>query len=261
VLGFLITHDRVKPMHGWRDLHRRLRRDRRCFGLFHPALPDEPVAFAEIALTSGLPADVQALVDPDAPVLSPGPRPSVVFYSISSCHEGLRGVRFGNALIRRAIDDLAREFPRTRTVATLSPVPGFRDWLTRIAGDGHGQSGVAPLLAELDDACWRDDPARSAALGRVLVPLCAFYLLRVKRGVEPADPVARFHLGNGARLERINWPGDQSDIGMRGSAGLTVNYVYRLAEIERNHQACATGGEVLASTRIHSLARQAAAGS
>ncbi len=260
VLENLMKYEAVHHMRDWRDLQRRLQADRRCFALFHPALPDEPVVFTELALTSGLSACVQPLLDPDSPVLNPSSSDCALFYSISSCHEGLRGVPFGNALIRRVIDSLTEEFPRLTTFATLSPVPGFRRWLNSLEQDrARPRNGVGHLVSELDALNWAADVARSARLERELVPLCAFYLLRAKRGEEPADPVARFHLGNGARLERLNWLGDCSEAGLHRSAGFTVNYLYQLSDIERNHRAYVMSHRATARRRLESLARQAAA--
>jgi malonyl-CoA decarboxylase len=254
VLDNLIRYEAVHQIRDWRELRRRLQDDRRCFGFFHPALPDEPLVFTELALTSGLSAKVQPLLDPDSAVVDPASCNCAVFYSISSCHDGLRGVSFGNALIRRAVESLGREFPRLKTFGTLSPVPGFRAWLTGAARDGDRRS--AEVVARLDESNWFAGGFQSAELERQLVPLCASYLLFAKRGEEPADPVARFHLGNGARLERLNWMGDTSAAGLDRSAGLTANYLYTLSEIERNHHAYVTERKVMASRRIERLVHE-----
>jgi malonyl-CoA decarboxylase len=234
VLDSLIKYEAVHRIRDDRDLKRRLAADRRCFGLFHPALPDEPLIFTELALTSGLSARVQLILDPDSTVLDPRSCDSAVFYSISSCHEGLRGVRLGNSLIRRVVDRLHHEFRQLKTVATLSPIPGFRPWLTNLARDGNLR--IAAMIAGLEGSTWMRDAARSAALEHELIPLCETYLLQIKRGTEPADPVARFHLGNGARLERLNWLGDTSPAGMERSAGITANYRYRLPAVGEESQ-------------------------
>ena len=172
-----------------------------------------------------------------------------MFYSISSCHDGLRGVSFGNSLIRRVVDTLRREYPRLRTFATLSPIPGFRGWLAHAARNGN--STAAAVSAVLADASGFADADRADELGRTILPLCATYFLTAKRGEEPADPVARFHLGNGARLERINWLGDTSQAGIDRSASLTANYLYRLSDIERNHRAYIKERRVVASRQVH----------
>jgi malonyl-CoA decarboxylase len=248
VLSSLVKFEAVHAIHDWRELRRRLQADRRCFGLFHPAFPDEPVIFTELALTRDVTAKVQPLLDPDARVIDARSCQCAMFYSISSCHEGLRGVPFGNALIRRVVETLGRELPWLNTFATVSPVPGFRAWVR--ASD----RGRAPMTAWLDEAGWLDDPVKSAQLERSLVPLCAAYLLHAKRGNEPVDPVARFHLGNGARLERLNWLGDTSPAGMQRSAGLTANYLYLLSEVDRNAESYHTDGTVTASIGIERLA-------
>jgi malonyl-CoA decarboxylase len=256
VLQSLIKYEAVHEIRDWRDLSRRLEADRRCFGLFHPALPDEPVIFMELALTSEVSARVQTLLDPDAPVQDPANCRCAMFYSISSCHEGLRGVPFGNALIARAVDALQRELPGLNTFATISPVPGFRPWLTAMARDGDRANPVyALLVSKLEAADWSENSAETVELEKALVPLCAFYLLHIKRGQEPADSVARFHLGNGARLERLNWLSDTSAAGIHRSAGLTANYLYRLSEMRQNQQAYVTDRKVIASRRLQSLAR------
>jgi malonyl-CoA decarboxylase len=256
VLDNLIKYEAVYRIRDWRELRRRLQDDRRCFGFFHPALPDEPLIFTELALTAEMSANVQPLVDPDSPVLDHQSRRCAVFYSISSCHEGLRGVPFGSALIRRAVDSLKGEFPRLKTFATLSPIPGFRAWLTRAARDGDRMR--ADIVARLNEPDWLEDPVQSEKLKRELLPQCASYLLVAKRGQEPADPVARFHLGNGARLDRLNWQGDTSAAGIDRSAGITANYLYRLPDIERNHEAYVTERKVMASRRIERLAQELA---
>ncbi len=254
VLEKLIQYEAVHEIQGWVDLRRRLQADRRCYAFFHPALPDEPVIFIEVALTRGLSAKVQPLIDPDSSTIDPASADCAVFYSITNCQEGLRGVSFGNLLIKQVAEDLGREFPRLRTFATLSPVPGFRKWLSSGTGLDEGDPRlvrVLALLARLDADDWRHDRSVRRELSR----LCAYYLMHAKLGSEPFDPVSRFHLGNGARLERLNWLGDTSLAGMRRSAGLMVNYVYRLADVEANHEAYAQEHRIVASRRFSVLAR------
>jgi malonyl-CoA decarboxylase len=252
VLENLIKYEAVHHIRDWADLRRRLQDDRRCFGFFHPSLPHEPLIFTELALTGELSARVQPLLDPDSPVLDRKARSFAVFYSISSCHDGLRGVSFGNSLIRRVVDTLRREYPRLRTFATLSPIPGFRGWLAQAARSGN--SAAAAAAAGLANASCFADAERADELGRAILPLCATYFLTAKRGEEPADPVARFHLGNGARLERINWLGDTSQAGIDRSASLTANYLYRLSDIERNHRAYVKDRRVVASRQVQLFA-------
>ena len=234
VLERLIEYEAVHEIQGWDDLRRRLAADRRCYGFFHPALPGDPLIFIEVALTRGLPPTVQELIDPRSPVGEPARADHAVFYSITNCQEGLRGVSFGNFLIKQVAEDLGRELPRLDTFTTLSPVPDFRAWLTR--------EGVTA----------------DTSSGDQLLPLCAAYLLRAKRrDGAPLDPVARFHLANGARLERINWLGDRSPAGMDRAYGITANYVYRLQEVEQNHEAYAREFTVVASPAMTRLADRA----
>jgi malonyl-CoA decarboxylase len=253
VLEKLIKYEAVHEIQGWPDLHRRLEADRRCYAFFHPALPDEPVIFIEVALTRGMSARVQPLLDLESSVTDPASANCAIFYSITNCQEGLRGVSFGNLLIKQVAEDLGREFPRLKTFATLSPIPGFRNWLAGIAKE---QPEVRAILARLDGGRWFDDRAVAAEMQRQLVRLCAYYLLHAKQGRDPLDPVARFHLGNGARMEKLNWLGDISAMGMRRSAGLMVNYVYRLEDVERNHEVYARERQVVAARRFEVLARE-----
>jgi malonyl-CoA decarboxylase len=256
VLEKLIQYEAVHAIDGWRDLHRRLEADRRCFAFFHPQLPDEPIIFIEVALTKGMATSVQPLLDIGAPVVSPVNCNHAMFYSITNCQEGLRGISFGNLLIKQVAEELQREFPQLRRFATLSPVPGFRRWLERRRDEKLKE--LEPL-AQLEQPDWhvRDS---SGALQRLLMRLCAYYLLHAKQSegahTEPLDPVARFHLGNGAVLERLNWLGDTSQAGMARSAGLMVNYLYRLDEVERNHERYFRSHTIAASSQLEKLARE-----
>jgi malonyl-CoA decarboxylase len=267
VLEKLIKYEAVHEIQGWPDLRRRLQSDRRCYAYFHPVLPDEPVIFIEVALTRGISTHVQPLLDLNSAIADPTSADCATFYSITNCQEGLRGVSFGNLLIKQVAEDLGREFPRLKTFATLSPIPGFRRWLVEKSVECPP---LADLLAGTDAPSFapggategRPSVAAAAAeegaaeMQRQLIRLCAHYLLYAKQGRDPLDPVARFHLGNGARLERLNWLGDTSVNGMRRSAGLMVNYVYRLDEVERNHEAYARDGRIAAARRFEVLARE-----
>ena len=226
VLEKLIRYEAVHEIHGWNDLRRRLEADRRCYAFFHPALPDEPIIFIEVALTHGMSDKVQPLLDPDSPVLPPEAADCAMFYSITNCQEGLRGVPFGSFLIKQVVEDLGREFPRIRKFATVSPVPGFREWLA-------ANPELAALQGQAGATHWWENKKLSEELRAGTGSLCARYLLQAKHRREPLDPVARFHLRNGARLERINWLGDISAVGMQRSAGIMVNYFYRLSDLEK----------------------------
>jgi malonyl-CoA decarboxylase len=258
ILEKLIRYEAVHEIQGWPDLRRRLEKDRRCYGFFHPALEDEPIIFLEVALTHGMSARVQPLLDPGSPVADPKSANCAVFYSITNCQEGLRGVPFGNLLIKKVVEHLGTELPQIRTFSTVSPVPGFRQWLEKTvnAQEKHPKyAGLASLAAKLNGPEWLNDKRTSDAQ-RELGSSCAYYLLHAKQGKEPLDSVARFHLRNGARLERINWLGDTSAAGIERSAGLMVNYVYRLADVEQNHELYMKQYKIVASRQIESLAKE-----
>jgi malonyl-CoA decarboxylase len=251
VLEKLSEYEAVHAMQGWRDLRRRLEADRRCFGFFHPQLPDEPIIFIEVALTRSMSAQIQPLLDIGAPV-TPANCDCAMFYSITNCQEGLRGISFGNLLIKQVAEELRREFPHLRRFATLSPIPGFRRWLDQKRTE---KSKELAFLGRLEQRDWHLGEV-SDAMQRNVLRLCAYYFLYAKQGQEPLDPVARFHLGNGAALERLNWLGDVSETGMARSAGLMVNYVYWLNEVERNHERYFREHLIAASPAVEKLARE-----
>ena len=252
ILEKLIHYEAVHQIQGWSDLQRRLAGDRRCFAFFHPALPDEPLIFIEVALTDRISAAIAPLIDPASAELDPARAECAIFYSITNCQDGLRGISFGNLLIKQVVEELGREFPRLKTFATLSPIPGFRTWLARIERE---QPHIAKELAVLNEPAWFARPEAAARLRSVLMGLCAHYLANDKKNDEPLDAVARFHLGNGARMERLNWLADISAQGMQRSAGLMVNYLYRLPDVENNHEAYVREHAVIASHEINRLAR------
>jgi malonyl-CoA decarboxylase len=246
VLEKLIQYEAVHEIKGWPDLHRRLESDRRCFAFFHPALPDEPLIFIEVALTRGMAGRVQPLLDVGAPLGDPQRARCAMFYSITNCQEGLRGVSFGNFLIKQVAEELRRELPQLRVFATLSPIPGFVKWL---------RAQKQPGLERLGEPGWHEAKDTGALAAR-LMPLCARYLVHAKRGDDPLDPVARFHLGNGARLERVHWLADTSPAGIDSSAGMMANYVYRLDQVEDNHELFVNEHRVIASRQIERLLRE-----
>jgi len=247
LLENLIRFEAVHRMRNWRELQRRLKSDRRCYGLFQPDVPNEPVIFTEVALTTDVSEKVQPLLDPDSPVLNPRACDSAIFYSISNCHDGFRGMGLGGTLIQKAVHSMCAELPRLHTFATLSPIPGFREWLEGVA---QKEQTAADLVGLLADGKWTAQPALARILKRQLIPLCSYYLLYVRRGTQPADAVARFHLGNGARLDRVNWLGDVSETGLRRSAGLAANYRYSLKELRRNQESYVARGTIAASRRV-----------
>jgi len=239
ILEKIIRYEAVHAIDDWDDLRHRIDSpDRRCFGFFHPALIDEPLIFVEVALTRGMPEAIAPIIEPERTPLATDEADTAVFYSISNCQDGLRGISFGNFLIKQVVEELGRDLPGLRTFVTLSPVPGFVRWLTaeveKEAGLGEQERAVVDALSDEE---WVSDGERVAAARSILMPLAARYFLQAKSGGNPVDPVARFHLGNGARLERINWLGDVSEKGLRQAAGLMVNYRYNPTHIERNHEA------------------------
>lgn len=259
ILEKLIRYEAVHAINGWEDLRRRLADDRRCFAFFHPALPDEPLIFVEVALVRGLAGAVQPLLDPASGIGDPDRADTAIFYSISDCQAGLQGISFGNFLIKQVAAELQEELGKLKTFATLSPVPGFCAWLEantpQFGTLGRG-SELAGWLEKTRGPAGRRAAAPGEEVREVLLQLCAQYLTRERRDDgRPHDAVARFHLRNGARLERINWAADGSPQGLAQSAGIMVNYLYEIDEVERNHEAYVNEGKITVSRRVESLAR------
>ncbi len=253
ILEKIIAYEAVHQIDSWEELRRRVEPpDRRCFAFFHPSMPDEPLIFVEVALTREIPGSIQAVLAPDRERLKPSEATTAAFYSISNCQPGLGGVSFGAFLIKQVAEDLAREVPSLTTFVTLSPVPGFARWLAdETANDPEGDA--AEVLAMLAQPDWSSEDSVTAARPRVLA-LAARYLLDARRGDgKPRDPVARFHLGNGAELAAIRWPGDTSPNGVRQGGGVMVNYQYRLDRIEANHEAFATENKIATTRAVRAL--------
>ena len=253
LLEKLILYEKVHRIPSLEALKRRLGPDRRCFAFFHPALPDEPLIFVQVALVKGMASKVQPLIEPSSELGKVGDADTAIFYSISNCQDGLRGVSLGNFLIKLVVGELARDLPALRTYATLSPVPGFMRWLAEAVKNQTLPGSDGKMLERLSDLDWIDDEGFANASKARLEALCAHYLVLEKRRSEPRDAVARFHLNNGARLERINWLGDISEKGLKESAGILVNYRYDPASIEKNHEAFANEGTVVTSSSVRSL--------
>lgn len=262
VLEKIIRYEAVHEIQGWDDLRRRLEpADRRCFAFFHPQLVDEPLIFVEVALTTAIPHSIGEVLQPDREILPAQEATTAVFYSISNCQEGLRGISFGNFLIKQVAEDLKRELPGLDTFVTLSPVPGFARWLAGMTddpGEFHLTNEERSELARpVGETISLDDVAR-ARRDKLLGQMAAQYLLRARTASgRVIDPVARFHLGNGARLERVNVGGNLSARGLRESYGVMVNYRYDLDDIETNHEAFATRDTVVASSAVRKLLRPA----
>ena len=247
ILEKIISYEAVHQINGWDDLRSRLRQDRLCFAFFHPAMPGDPLVFVEVALTSGVPDAIAPLLEQQRESSLPGDIDTVVFYSISNCHPGLAGVSFGNFLIKQVVEELRSELPTVKTFVTLSPIPGFRRWLN----EARLEELVEPDLVEQLRA-----PINSViptAVRDGLMKLCAHYLVNVKSGNLAKDPVARFHLGNGARLHRLNWAADMTANGKQLSAGIMANYLYDLNKIEINHDAYFDEGTISASRSVTRL--------
>jgi len=252
ILEKLMAYEAVHEIHSWADLKNRLDHDRRIYAYFHPRLKDEPLVFVEVALTNEIAGNVQALLDLAAPVFDTKRARAAMFYSISSTQVGLRGISFGNFLLKRVVEDLKRDFPKLAHFATLSPVPGFAAWLKSAQLPNELKLALANVNASPD---WARDAEATHRLRGALTALVAYYLVEAKekRGM-PRDPVARFHLGNGARLERIHWLADTSAKGLKQSYGLMVNYYYDVDQIEANVEAFDSNGVVAASSRVKRLA-------
>src|SRR5574343_953675 len=258
LLEKLIQYEAVHEIRSWTDLKNRLDSDRRLYAFFHPRMPAEPLIFVEVALTDHLAGSVQDLLDEHAPVFDARKADTAIFYSISNTQVGLRGVSFGNFLLKRVIDDLKRDFPRLADFATLSPMPGMAAWL-RKNPQALSDAGIELTLEALSTGTWAADKKLARTLRDPLSRLGARYLASAKQGGgetgAPHDPVSRFHLGNGARVERLHYLGDSSAKGFRQSFGLMVNYLYSPEDIETNLEAFAGQGTIAMSATVRRLAR------
>jgi malonyl-CoA decarboxylase len=252
ILEKLIEYEAVHRVSSWDDLKNRLDDDRRVFAFFHHKMPTEPLIFVHVALVSGMSDNVQNLLDEKAATKDISEADTAIFYSISNAQKGLTGISFGNFLIKRVVDKLTREMKNIKTYATLSPVPGFRSWLDPLVAEGKSELINADDLRKLKqlDSDWVKDTKLAEKMKPVLMRLCAHYLLKEKKHNRPLDPVAGFHLFNGARLERLNWLGDTSAKGLKQSAGIMANYYYKLDEIDENHEAFAESGKIVASRAV-----------
>lgn len=261
ILERIIRYEAVHKIRDWDDLRRRLdNRDRRCYAFFHPAIGDEPLIFVEVALTRGLPDQIQPILDTESyDIEDPEAADTAAFFGISNCQVGLRGISFGNFLIKQVVQELKQELPNLKNFVTLSPMPGFRKWLeaTYLEEQVPLDPEALDTLKQLENPNWPQDPELSERLNAVIRPLAARYLLKEKnRDGQPLNPVARFHLGNGAELHRINWQGDTSAQGMQQSTGLMINYLYVLDNIERNHEQYITDHTIVCSSSVRDLSRR-----
>ena len=253
VLEKIIAYEAVHQIDSWDELRRRVEPpDRRCFAYFHPSIPDEPLIFVEVALTKEIPGSIQGVLAPDRDPVLADQASVAVFYSISNCQAGLAGVSFGAFLIKQVARDLQAMLPGLKTFVTLSPVPGFTRWVEREeVADEDIAAAISLAKAGRPDVLESED--FEAAKPRVLALAARYFLEEKRRDGQPIDPVARFHLGNGAELAAIHWKGDVSERGLRQAAGLMVNYLYRLDKIEANHEAYAARRHVEAARGVKSL--------
>lgn len=285
ILEKIIAYEAVHAIRSWDDLKNRLDSDRRLYAFFHPRMPDEPLIFVQVALLSGMADNIQKLLDVSAPVGDPTTADTAIFYSISNAQRGLNGISFGNFLIKKVVETLSLEFPNLKTYATLSPLPTFAKWLDGRLAEGEpglltsaehkaltqaakvrgdvtaGAKGT--LKAALETPEWWRDRDLCEALKGPLLRLGARYLAVEKRAAKgegaratALDPVAHFHLSNGARIERLNWLGDISEKGLAQSAGLMVNYLYKLNDIERNHETYSEHGKAVLSSGVRGLLKE-----
>lgn len=273
LLEKLMVYEAVHAIRSWDDLKNRLDADRRVYAFFHNKMPLEPLIFVQVAFTDGLADNIQDVLDVDKPTLEVSDADTAIFYSISNAQNGLAGISFGNFLIKRVVGKLSAEFKNIRTYATLSPVPGFCKWLNTqldaqddalfaaseardLVAASKAKTACDALKAMLAEDGWHEDAKRTELLKPTLMRLCAYYLLNEKRkGIRALDPVAHFHLSNGAQLEQMNWLGDVSAKGLKQSAGIMVNYHYKLADIDDNHEDYVTDGRIASAKSVQQWAK------
>jgi malonyl-CoA decarboxylase len=262
----LIKYEAVHEIQSWGDLKNRLTSDRMCFAFFHNKIPDEPLIFLEVALVNEISASIQELLDEETATIKPEEANTAIFYSISNTQIGLEGIHLGNFLIKRVVNELSNKFKGLKHFVTLSPIPGFREWLDLILLLGD-ESTLSPPeikiikaltnnqnptrgLLDLLNSNWYENLEISETLKPILMRLCAGYLIHEKKDERALDPVANFHLSNGAHIERLNWLGDTSKKGMKQSAGIMANYHYKLSEIEKNHELYITESRINAAPEV-----------
>jgi len=269
LLEKLIEYEAVHEIRSWGDLRSRLDSNRLCFAFFHNKMPSEPLIFVEVALANKLSSNIQELLNKEDEKIEPEQANTAIFYSISNTQPGLAGISLGNFLIKTVVQKLSNDFENLKHFATLSPVPNFKKWLGPRFEKGDGDAltpkeaavirerfhceNAASKMGEILGGEWYRDAGTAETVRPILARLCALYLLEERKGNRALDPVANFHLSNGARLERINWLADRSETGMNRSYGIMVNYYYELADIERNHEEYVTMGHVIASRSVKAL--------
>jgi len=254
LLEKIIKYEAVHEIGTWEELRRRIQpTDRRCFGFFHPSMPDEPLIFVEVALTKEIPSTISSILRKEREELHPHKATTAVFYSISNCQKGLSNVSFGSFLIKQVVQELAQNLPHLKTFVTLSPVPGFMKWLRREA-EVVGNEKISELYSIVQQPSWVENPEYIKQLAELLPKLAALYLVNAKRSDDwPLDSVTRFHLGNGAILHRINYLADDSLRGLKTACGIMVNYRYDLSKVESNHEAYAERKKINVSRAVSEL--------
>jgi len=266
LLEKIIHYEAVHEIQSWTDLKNRLDSDRMCFAFFHNKIPDEPLIFLEVALVKEITGNIQKLLDEKATTVTPEEADTAIFYSISNTQKGLEGINLGNFLIKRVVNELSNKFKGLKHFVTLSPIPGFREWLDPILLEGDDSilspaeikiiqsltknQAAARGLLDLLNSNWYENLEISNTLKPILMRLCAGYLINEKKNEKAFDPVANFHLSNGAHIERLNWLGDRSEKGMKQSAGIMANYHYKLSEIEKNHELYITESRINATQDV-----------
>ena len=262
----LIKYEAVHDIKSWADVKNRLDSDRRCYGFFHPRLPDDPLIFVEVALIDDIASCITPLLDESADAADLTKATTAIFYSISNTQAGLRGVSFGDSLIKRVVETLKDEFPKLKVFATLSPIPGFRTWLVKNAAAmlekldeksltalgreiGFSPPGTGHFFSALENPLALKETSK---VRHLLLRCAACYLGQAMDDGKPLDAVARFHLGNGARVERLNFAGDPSPKGLKQSFGLMVNYLYDLRRLDK-HRALLAQGKIPVSGDIEDL--------
>lgn len=254
ILEKIIQYEAVHSIADWNDLKSRLVANRKCFAYFHPALEDEPLIFVEVALTKGITGSIQSIINEESNEEKKAN--TAIFYSINNCQRGLNRIPLGNFLIKMVVTELASELPSIKTYSTLSPIPGFANWLKEELK--LDSSRLLPekdrlLLQMLEDTDWHNDTKKRHELKKPLIRACVNYLVVAKKYGKPINSVAKFHFGNGAQLYRVNWMGNTSEYGIAKSFGIMVNYLYDLKQIEANHEAYVQKGELAVSKSIRSI--------
>ncbi|MCM1001137.1 MAG: malonyl-CoA decarboxylase [Wolbachia endosymbiont of Melophagus ovinus] len=259
LLEKLIKYEAVHKISSWGDLKNRLDSDRLCFAFFHYKIPNEPLIFVEVALMDGIADSIQHLLDESVPSSDPSSASTAIFYSISNTQAGLSGISLGNFLIKRVVEKLSQEFKSVKTYATLSPIPGFTKWLKEslsqditLLGKLNIKQSSAEILESIEQLKTNTECEKQC-----LLKLCAHYLLKVKNSSGGAyDPVAHFHLSNGASIKQLNWMADTSEKGISQSAGMMVNYLYELSKIDNNHESYMVNKVVSHSKQVLSLLKE-----